>query len=78
MNICTKFGADWKILRYRKDDTTSVTHTKWSQNHRHISYWSIRFSGCLKSPEKSLSSISENNIVCSETVILTLQTPMTV
>ena len=34
-HICTKFGAIWKILIYRNDDTTSVTHTKLieSQNH---------------------------------------------
>ena len=32
-NICTKFGADWKIYRHRNHDKTSVTHTKRSQNH---------------------------------------------
>ena len=37
-NICTKFGGDWKIFRYRNYDTTSVTHTKRSKNqgtHNH-------------------------------------------
>ena len=23
-NMCTKFGADWKIFRYRNDDTTET------------------------------------------------------
>ena len=23
-NMCTKFGADWKIIRYRNDDTTET------------------------------------------------------
>ena len=32
-NICTKFGAHWKIFKYRNYDTTSVTHTKRPQNH---------------------------------------------
>ena len=33
-NICTEFGADWKVFRRRNDDKTSVTDTKWSQNDR--------------------------------------------
>ena len=76
-NTFTKFDADWKIFRYRNDDTASATHTNWSQNHtnhRHTSYWSFRSSGGLKSPKKSSSSIKEKNIVCSDTMILSLRT----
>ena len=58
-NICTKLGADWKIFRYRNDETTSVTDIKQSQNDRHISYWSFRTPGGLKSPEKKASAQSE-------------------
>ena len=49
-NMCTKFGADWKIFRYTNDDTTETVTELMSD--RHISYWSFRCQGGLKSPEK--------------------------
>ena len=56
--------------------THLALHTKRSQNYtiRHVSYWSFRCSGGLTSPEKSFSSIGENNIVHSDNTILSLRT----
>ena len=53
-NVCTKFGADWNIFRYRNDDTTeSVTE---SQTHKLLV---ISLLGRSEMPRKKISAHSE-------------------
>ena len=37
-NNFTKFGASWKVFRYRTDDTFRVTHSKRSQNYTSLTH----------------------------------------
>ena len=42
MNMCTEFGADWKIFRYRNEDTTETVTESQNDSITDISYWSFR------------------------------------
>ena len=70
-NIRTTFGTDWEMFKHRNNDTFNVTHTKRSQNHRHMFMVISLLRKCEK-PKKSSTSIGEKNIVCSDTIILSL------
>ena len=68
----------WKIFRYRNDDTTSVIHTKRSQNHT-ITEWQtyeflVYFFQEVWKPRKIVSAQSEKVTVCSDTMKLSFRT----
>ena len=53
-NMCTKFGADWKIFRYRNDDTTETVTE--SQTYKLLA---ISLLGRSENPRKKVSAQSE-------------------